>query len=321
MNTTPNPIIVKELNLDDLTPGQIHRLRVRIIFDGMGDLVSLPVIIAKGTEDGPILGLTAAMHGNELNGIPTIHHVLNHLNVKKLKGAVVGVPIVNVPGFHLQNREFADNYDLNRVMPGKKNGNNSQVYASRIMNRIIKHFDYMLDLHTASFGRVNALYVRANLNDPVTKTMARLQNPQIIVNNMHKDGTLRGAAAKLGIPSITVEIGNPQRFQPKLIKESSIGIFNVMAHLGMIQKKERLLNRKAIICNKSYWLYTETGGLLEVFPEVAESVKKGELIARVTNIFGDILKEYHAPENGVVVGKSTNPVNPTGSRILHLGVN
>ena len=78
--------------------------------------------------------------------------------------------------------------------------------------------------------------------------------------------------------------------------------------------------KESLVCKKSYWIYTDRGGLLEVLPELNQQVHKGELIGRIRDSFGQILKDYYAPEDGVVIGKSTDPVNISGGRILHLGI-
>ncbi len=312
--------VVNRLNVDKLSPARITCLWIKVVGDGFGQPINVPVMVAKGKQRGPVLGVTAAVHGNELNGLPTIHRLIEKIEVKKLCGAVVAIPILNVPGYFNQTRHFNDGTDLNRIMPGKRGGDNAEIYAYRVMDRIIQHVEYLIDLHTASFGRMNSLYVRANLDNKETRTMARLQNPQIIVHNVGGDKTLRGAAAKKGIPAITIEIGGPQRFQKKLIASSTTGILNVMSHLKMLPKKEKIFKHQPIWCKKSYWIYTSQGGVLEIFPDVATLIKKGEHIARVKNIFGDLVEDYFAPEDGVVIGKSTNPQNQTGARILHLGV-
>jgi hypothetical protein len=206
-------------------------------------------------------------------------------------------------------------------MPGREGGTESEVYAFRFMDRIVRHFDYLIDLHTASFGRVNSVYVRADMRNPVAARMAYLQSPQIIVHNEGGDNTLRSAADDRGIPAITVEVGDPQRFQRKLIKSSLLGTLNVLGHLEMIDDEDvDEPDIEPILCGRSYWIYTDRGGVLDVLPEVAATIEKGQLIARVNDVFGQLETEYHAPEDGIVVGKSNNPVNQAGSRILHLGV-
>ena len=150
--------------------------------------------------------------------------------------------------------------------------------------------------------------------------MAVLQHAQIIVNNDPSDGTLRGAASDIGIPSVTLEVGNPNTFQRGMIHSGLTGLHNALTYLDMIEGEIEEPKKEAVICKKSYWIFTEWGGLLTVKPEITQMVKKGDLIAVQHNVFGDRIMEYYAPERGIIIGKSTNPVNQTGGRILHLGI-
>ncbi|MGK0391591.1 MAG: putative deacylase [Maribacter sp.] len=320
LNTGKEINVIDHLDVLKAPKGEITRYWLKLIEDGMGVPIHVPIIVARGNEDGKVVGITAAVHGNELNGIPVIQKLFKDLDVENLKGTVVGVPIVNVPSYLHEQRRFIDGTDLNHIMPGKENGTASQVYAWRIVEKIIKQFDFLLDLHTASNGRVNSYYIRADMSDEIVRKMALLQNAQIIVHNPPSDGTLRGTADELDIPAITLEVGNPNLFQKGMIRDGLTGMYNVLCFLGMIEDEVEDLSDETVICKKSYWVYTDTGGILTVHPKVTDLVKKGEKIATIQNIFGDVIKEYFAPENGVVIGKSVTPVNQTGSRILHLGI-
>ena len=311
---------ITELDLSKIKEGSYNTFWLRIVSDGFGNPISIPVIIAKGVEKGPTLGLTAAVHGNELNGIPVIHRLFNEIDVKELRGTIIGIPVVNVPSFMRKKRRFNDGVDINHIMPGVKDGNVSQVYAYRFIERVVKHFDYLIDLHTASFGRINSYYIRADMDQEATKELALLQNADIIVHNPANDGTLRGAADDLGIPAITLEVGNPSIFQRKLIRSGVEGIHNVLCHLKMIDDEMEIAEKKTVICRNSYWLYTDRGGLLSVHVDLRDQLIKGQKIASIKNIFGQAINEYFSPEDGIVIGKSVSPVNQTGGRILHIGI-
>lgn len=312
--------VITELNLNEVPQGQITKYWLSIVTNGIGMPIRVPVIIARGYEDGNILGLTAAIHGNELNGVALIQRLFREIDVHELQGMIVGVPVMNIPALLRNQRGFIDGCDLNLIMPGNAQGNISEVYAHRLMNQIVKHFDYLVDIHTASFGRVNSYHVRTDLGDPITREMAMLQNAQIIIHNPPSDGTLRGAAAALGIKAITLELGNPNTFQKGLIRSGLSGIHNLLTYLGIVKNGMEQINDQPILCKTSYWMHTDDGGVLSVIPNVTDFVKKGDRIATLRNIFGDLMKEYFAPEDGVVIGRSVNPINQTGGRILHLGI-
>ncbi|KAJ3214195.1 hypothetical protein HDU67_001999, partial [Dinochytrium kinnereticum] len=297
------------LDLFALPGGAVSRMWVALAEDGLNSPIRVPVIVAKGVKAGPVVGITAALHGNELNGIPLIHRLIRELNCKNFHGTLVAIPVTNSPGYLRSQRGYSEGTDLNRILPGKPTGSAPQVYAHNLMERIVRNLDYLLDLHTASRGRVNSLYVRADMLNPRTRKMASLQNPQIIVHNKSPDGSLRGAAMDLGIAAITVEIGDPSRFQKRFVKNALL-----------IPSEPDLPEYEPVICSRSYWIFADKGGVLSVVPEIYTWVRKGEPIAYIHSLFGGLVKTYVAPEDGIVIGKSVDPVCESGSRILHLGV-
>jgi predicted deacylase len=311
---------IQSLDLEKFERGKLHKVWMDIISDPFGEPMAIPLLIGRGSKEGPVMGITAAVHGNELNGIPVIQRFFKEIENEKISGTVIGVPVVNVPAFMRKKRRFIDNVDLNHIMPGKKSGSVSQVYAHYFFKNIIKHFDYLLDLHTASTGRVNSYYIRADMDDPVTSKLALLQNAQIIVNNPPSDGTLRGAAEAQGIPAITLEVGNPSTFQKGYIRSGITGLHNALVYLEMMDGEIEEPEKEPVLCKSSKWYYTDKGGLLSVHPDLTQMVAKGDTIATQYDIFGDKIKTYKSKSDGVVIGKSISPVNQTGGRILHLGI-
>lgn len=320
--------VIDEIRLDQISNHQLKKYWLKIIDNGMAQPIYVPVIIAKGKAEKPVLGLTAAIHGNELNGIPIIQQVFQSLDLSTLSGTLIGIPGLNSISIPLHQRRFVDENDLNRIFPGKENGNRSQQYVWQIKEKILSKIDYLIDMHTASFGRENTLYVRADMTDEKIAKMARLQDADIILSNKGAPSmgpniaairTMRAEAMLKGIPTITVEYGNPQIFQSEMIERGVQGVQNTMKWLKMIPGPERVLSTP-ILCQKSYWIYVDKGGYLEVLPSLGQQVKKGEVIARLRNPFGDLVQSYTCPEDGIVIGKSSNPVNMHGGRILHLGI-
>lgn len=315
-----NYLHIQDLNIDGLAPGKIHKYYLDLITDTLGLPIAIPVLVAKGKHSGPVMGLTAAVHGNELNGIPVVQRIFKGLDIESLKGTIIGVPSVNVPGLLRRTRRFVDGTDLNHIMPGKANGNVSQVYASRFFERVITKLDFLIDLHTASNGRVNTFYIRADMNQPIAAKMAELINADIIVHNPASDGTLRGAADENGIPAVTLEIGNPNIFQKDMIGDSIAGIRNVLSHLGFINEAMTPAETPAIICSSSYWIYTRRGGMIRVPVEIGDIIESGQIVAVQQNIFGDLMDEVVCPEKGIVIGKQVSPISQSGGRIIHLGI-
>ncbi|MFK7998558.1 MAG: succinylglutamate desuccinylase/aspartoacylase family protein [Polyangiales bacterium] len=310
---------VTHIDYESLDRGRVHNLLLDLVEDALGQPTHIPVIVARGRREGPILGLTAAVHGNELNGIPVIHEVIRQLDLNQLRGTLVAALVVNVPGFRLHQREMDQGTDLNTAFPGRARGNEPQTYAHRVLHRLIKPMDRLVDLHTASFGRINSLYARADMDDPIARRMAYLLRPQLILHNQASDRTLRGNAMRLGTPAVTLEVGDPQRFQPQFIRSSVLGVRRIMGDARMLPKRKVALGPEPVLCERSRWNYTGRGGLLRVHPKLLDEVKKGEVIATLVDVFGKEVAEYNAQEDGVVIGKSVNPAGATGARIAHIG--
>ena len=326
MGQTNNYPIVDQLDLNQYERGKIHKVWLKLGEDGFGEAIKIPVIIAKGSQEGEVLGLTAAIHGNELNGIAIIQRIMESLEVLNMKGTIVAIPGLNALAIANNQREYVDLQDLNRLFPGKKDGNRSQQMAYQIAKKVIPHFNYHVDLHTASFGRVNSLYGRGDMQDDTLATMLRILEPDIIVSNKGKASfgeasglTMRAYAISKGVRSITLEYGNPQVYQEEMIERGVKGIQKLLVGLKF-KAGEVVVPSAKNVCSKSYWLFTDKGGYLEVLVDLNQKLEKGQVIGILRNSFGEVLEEYVAPEAGIVIGKSTNPVNISGGRIIHLGI-
>lgn len=299
--------------------GAVRKYWLSIASDGFGELINVPLMVARGLDDGPVVGITAAIHGNELNGIPVIQRLFRDLDPTRLKGTVVGALTLNVPGLMLRQRQFNDGTDLNRIAPGRPDGNRSEIYIHRLVERLLPPINYLIDLHTASAGRINSWYIRADMEQPATARMARLQNPDIILNNAANDGTFRGTASAMGIDAITLELRDPHIFQKDVITDALQGVWRVLADLQMIEGIAPSRTEPTILCPDSYWTYCDDGGILSVPPRLGQLLRAGDVIAELCDVFGRIKKKYLAEEDGIVIGKSVDPIAQTGSRILHLG--
>ncbi|MEX0361936.1 MAG: succinylglutamate desuccinylase/aspartoacylase family protein, partial [Allomuricauda sp.] len=278
---------IAELELDKVAPQTKQNFWLKIIDNGMSRPVEVPVIVVKGQKDGPVLCLTAALHGNELNGIRVIQEVVDNIDPGNFNGTLVAIPGLNAISITQHQRRYIDQEDLNRNFPGKETGNRSQQYVWQIKEKILSKIDYLVDMHTASFGRVNTLYVRAAMGDEKIAQMARLQDADIILNSDGRPSaneqiaatrTMRAEAMLKGIPTITIEYGNPQVFQPELISRGKKGIQNLMAWLQMTDN-EILTVSQPTLCKKSYWIYMKEGGYLEVLVALNQKLDKGDLIA------------------------------------------
>lgn len=311
---------IRPVPLLEQPPGSRRDFLMPIYQNAIGTFVSCPFIVLRGQHPGPVLGISAAIHGNELNGINIIHRLLEDIVLSDLHGTILCAPVANVPAFEAGQRRFPeDEKDLNTVFPGRKGGTPSQQYARAFKSLFLSDLDYLIDIHTASEGRINSMYVRVDWHSKKAREMALLMAPEIILHGKSGDGTLRNAARVMGIPSITVEAGNPSEFQGRMVTEGELGVLRVMDKLGMYSKDTVLLDRTPFVCASSKWLRTEAGGLLDLRFNLCDHVRKGELMARLKDPFGIEIAQLTAPDDGIVIGMTRTPVAVPGTRFCHLG--
>lgn len=308
----------KSICIEDYDLGQRYDFWLPLYQTATSTQVRIPFIVVRGLGDGPVLGVCAAVHGNELNGIKIIHNLLQDLDLGKLQGSLICAPIVNVPSYNAGVRHFVDGLDLNHVFPGKADGKPAEQYARAFEKTYLPSIDYLIDIHTASEGRINTMYVRADLNGRRAKQMSFDFNPQIILHAQGGDGTLRNTARRRKIPAITVEAGNPSVLQGRMVYEGEIGVRNVMKGLGMLSGEKQMV-RQPIVCKSSRWLRTVSGGLLDTKFSLYQNIEKGQLLAITRDPFGKVINEYFAPSEGIVIGMATNPAAGAGTRYCHLG--
>lgn len=309
---------VHPLNASDYPIGERTNLRLALFEDAFGDPLDVPVIVMRGAQPGPVFGITAAVHGDELNGIRIIHELVESLDLSELRGSLLCVPVVNVPAYRAGQRRFPDGTDLNQSFPGKAKGRTAEQYARAFSNAFLGSIDYLVDIHTASEGRINTFYVRADLENERVAKMASLLNPAITLNVKASDHTLRGSARKRGVSAVTLEAGNPNAFQDTMVAEGVWGIRNILCWLNMLNTAY-VESERTVVCASSQWLYTSSGGVLELDIALGQHVEAKQVLARTLDPFGRVQSEYKAPFAGIVIGMARNPVAVPGTRFCHLG--
>ena len=197
-----------------------------------GIAVPTPVLVVNGAKPGPLLCLTAAIHGDELNGIEIVRRVMYNLEPKSLAGTVIGVPIVNLQGFHRRSRYLTDRRDLNRYFPGNPTGSSASRIAYSFFEEIIRHCDALVDLHTGSFDRTNMPQLRADLRDPKVMKLTEGFGATVVLQSGGTDGTSRSAAVDAGIPAVTLEAGESMRLQEEAVAHGVNGLTTLMSKMG-----------------------------------------------------------------------------------------
>ncbi len=287
------------------------------LFEGVP--VSTPVLIVNGKFAGPTLCLTAAVHGDELNGIEMVRRVMHDLNPEKLSGAVIGVPIVNLQGFRRGSRYLPDRRDLNRFFPGNPNGSAASRIAYSFFTEIIQHCAALIDLHTGSFERANLPQLRADLRDPDVVTLTQGFGATVILHSEPAEGTLRFAATAAGIPTVTLEAGGPSELELKEVKHGVKGIETLLNTLGMV-KKIRLWGEAEPVYYRSTWVRANRGGILLADVTLGTTVRQGDLLGTITDPMNNASTKLFSPHSGRIIGMARNQVVMPGFAVFHVGI-
>ncbi|MGB0955948.1 MAG: succinylglutamate desuccinylase [Panacagrimonas sp.] len=278
-----------------------------------------PVLVVHGNEPGPVLCLTAAVHGDELNGIDIVRRVIYGLDPKALKGTVVGVPIVNLQGFQRGSRYLPDRRDLNRSFPGDPNGSLASRIAHSFFEQIVRKCNGLVDVHTGSFHRSNLSQLRADMRHETIANMTHGFGEIAVLQTIPAVGTLRQAATDAGIPTVTVEAGEPLRLQPGQVTRGVQGIESLLTHLGMT--RGRLIWRiPQPIYYESTWVRAERGGILFSRAGLGDFVRQGEVLGTVTNPVTNARTDIVAPVSGRVLGRALNQFVMPGFAAYRLGI-
>lgn len=280
---------------------------------------STAVLVVNGAKPGPTLCLTAAVHGDELNGIETVRRVMYNLDANNLSGAVIGVPIVNLQGFHRGSRYLTDRRDLNRHFPGDPHGSSASRIAYSFFHEVISHCNAVVDLHTGSFYRTNLPQLRGDLQNPKVVKLTKGFGSTVVLHSDGAKGTLRRAAVEVGIPTVTLEAGAPMVLDEPSVSHSVKGIRTLLNQLGMVAKF-RLWGDPEPVYYNSTWQRATTGGIIFSEVELGQFVRKGELLGTVTNPITNVRTEIRSQYNGRILGMAMNQVVQPGFAAYHIGI-
>lgn len=308
------PITVGQVTVRPGRKVQIELPFARVV---TGATETLPVKVINGRSAGPNIWLSAAIHGDELNGIQIIRRVIRDLDAKSLRGAVIAVPIVNPLGFITQSRYLPDRRDLNRSFPGSARGSTASRLAHLFMEQVVNHCTVGIDLHTATNHRINIPQIRADLDRPATLKLSRAFGAPFSIHARLRDGSLRQAAAERGKTVLLYEAGQAHRFDDEAIDTGVIGVMRILRSLGMIEA--RLPRTRATrLIRRTRWVRARRGGIVDVQVELGEHVTKGQPVALISDAFGMRPTQVKAAETGWVIAESLRPLVNSGDSLVHI---
>ena len=312
---------MQELKIADtlIYPGEKKRINLKVA--KLYDLtqMEIPVQVIRGKLDGPVLFVSAAVHGDEINGVEIIGKLLKHPSLSKIRGTLIAVPIVNIFGFNAKSRYLPDRRDLNRSFPGTQKGSLAAQIANTFMEEVVSKCTHGIDLHSAATHRDNLAQIRVALSDhPDLKRMAYSFGAPVIIDSKAAEGTLR-AAVKDKLAYMVFEGGRPLRFEPHITKAGLDGILSVMTELGMLPKVIKAKKRiKSALANSTYWLRAPESGILHTKKKLGQEVKVNEVLGYLTDAFGERHQNITASKPGIIIGESILPLYNQGDAIYHI---
>ncbi|MGL5115112.1 MAG: succinylglutamate desuccinylase/aspartoacylase family protein [Beijerinckiaceae bacterium] len=321
--------VIEKLDVEALARGKVHHFWFKGMDTNVGQPWHVPVIVSRGKEAGPRLLLNSGVHGDELNGIRVVQLVMQSIDPQKLKGTVIGIPGLNIPGILHGNRNYIMSDDggssanLNRVMPGDEaKGDATTRFAGRIWQKLwMGNVDYVIDMHAQTRGTAYPTFVYADPRNEKVKMLADLIAPDIIKYDAGEKGSVETEFVRANIPAVTYEIGRAGVWQQELIDRSVLAVHRVMSALEMRDKSVAVQSSdlpKVFLGNENISLRATVGGFVEYKVALLDVVVKDQLLARQMNAFGETVAEYKAPHDGKVLSIGDEPVREPGALIVRL---
>ena len=305
----------------EVLPGTATRLEWSPSVSFMGIAAPTAVLVVNGVESGPTLCLTAAVHGDELNGIEIVRRVMYNIDPQELSGAIIGIPIVNLEGFRAGSRYLSDRRDLNRYFPGNPAGSSASRIAYSFFQEVVSHCDMLIDLHTGSFRRTNLPQLRADLTYPAVEKLSRKMGAIVVVQSTGARGSLRRAATERGVPAVTLEAGAPHELQKSAVEYGVKSVESALDGLGLVDRLRFWERADEPVYYKSTWVRAREGGILISDVELGENVEEGELLGAVTDPITNQRHEIRSTYSGRVIGMALNQVMHPGFAAYHIGIN
>lgn len=303
----------------DIQAGARTDLFLTISESYTGDDLRIPVTVINGVRRGPTVFVTAAIHGDELNGVAIARELIGIIEPADLAGALVVVPVVNVLGLPLKSRYLPDRRDLNRSFPGNALGSMASRLANVITRELLDQADAGIDLHTAAIGRANLPQLRGDMSDPRVLDMARAFAAPILIDASIRPGSLRDAAGRSDVPTVLFEAGEALRFEDHVIEAGLHGVQRVLKHLGMVHSAPPA-DDPSFESSETHWVRAERGGFATLHVTLGDHVHEGDPMWTISSPFGGDRNVVEAPWTGMVVGLSTIPVVNPGDAIVHIAM-
>ncbi len=287
--------------------------------------VTLPVHVLHGPRPGPTMFISAAIHGDELNGVEIIRRVLQTVRPAHISGTLLAIPVVNAYGFIGRSRYLPDRRDLNRAFPGSATGSLAARLANIFLNEVVRRCQIGIDLHTAAVHRTNLPQIRAStVRQPRCRDLAEAFGAQVVIESPERAGSLRRAARDAGVDVLVYEGGEGLRFNEFAISAGVDGIARLMLHTGMIEMADGVeppgkdMVRQPVFANATKWVRAPDGGVFRTSRRIGQAVTENEVIGTVANPYEDVEIPIRSPRRGIIVGSTTLPIVNMGDALFHI---
>jgi len=305
---------------EKILPGQRKRLDLHTAKLFTTSSVEVPVIIERSKKKGPVVLVTAGIHGDEINGVEIVRQFLARKMNRPLIGTIICIPVLNVFGFLNMQRQFPDGRDLNRIFPGTKKGPLASRFAYQLTDEILPVVDYAFDFHTGGAKRFNAAQIRITKNDYELTKLAKIFNAPFTIYSSNIKKSYRSTCKQFGIPVLLYEGGKSADNDASITKHGLDGLRRVLKHLGML-KAEFTPSQPAkpsVFIAKTKWIRAKYSGLLHVKVDTGEWVNKGEEMAHITDPYGSFKHILKARDEGHVINVNQSPMVYQGDALFHV---
>ncbi|MAO27264.1 MAG: succinylglutamate desuccinylase [Roseovarius sp.] len=281
--------------------------------------VNLSVEVIHGARPGPVIFVSAAIHGDEVIGVEIVRRLLAAEGIDALAGTLLAVPIVNTYGFLNHSRYLPDRRDLNRAFPGSAEGSMAARLADVFLSEVVKRADLGIDLHSAAIHRINLPQIRLSPGNARLRELGEVFGAPVMMNSKLREGSLRMAAEEAGVDVLLYEGGEGLRFDELGVRAGVAGILRVMHHLGMISADfAPLPDVTPVLSTGSSWRRAPAGGLFRGYLTIGDAVEPGTLLGAITDPFGKVETEVLSDEAGIVIGRTHMPVVYEGDALFHI---
>lgn len=305
------------INKQKIAPGEEVQIDIRIARLPSHTWIDLPVFVYRSLQEGPSLLLTAGIHGDEINGIEVVRRLITRKMLSPDFGTVIAIPLVNVYGFINNSRNLPDGKDLNRCFPGGNVGSLARQIAHIVMSDIMPNVDYGVDFHTGGSKISNYPQIRTFLDNEQNLALAKAFGAPYIINSNLIDRSFRKAAAQIGKQVLVYEGGESLRLDQYAIQEGMNGVLRLMHHLGI--KKSYLAKQRSTILRERSWTRAKMSGIFNSKVQCGDEVNKNQMIAVLTDPYGNLRVPVKSPINGFVIGINNMPVVNAGDALFHIG--